>query len=133
MLMTITHAGVGYVNCTAAHLAAAGVPAQAIADATAGVRRAFVKAECRRRIYGVASAETQMNMAAAATIISAKTASTRTEAEKALMAAFAASLEWVQDMRAAIETITADAAADVAADASWPPCPQEVVALAAQF
>lgn len=130
---TLVHDGVAYSMMTPEDLTEAGVPEDVIADAIASIRRTGIKAECRRRIYAVASAETQINMSAAAAAIGAKPVSARSDAEKAMLAAFGMSLDWVQAMRGAVITIASDAALDPASDASWPACPPEVTALAAQF
>ena len=133
MTLTLKYADREYVAMTVEQLLDAGVPEAIIDAARVDQRLVAIKAECRRRIYAVASAETQMNMASMATIIGAKTASTRTEAEKAALSAFGMSLEWVQAMRAAVTTITADPTVDIAPDQTWPPCPTEVVDLAKSF
>lgn len=92
-----------------------------------------IKAACRDRIYAVASREAQMNMGALATVIGARPAADRTPAEQATLAAYEASLGWVQAMRAAAAGLIADAAADHRDDDAWPACPAAVAALAAQF
>ena len=104
-----------------------------IADALAAQRRDAVKAECRRRIYAVASAETQLNMTSYAAAIALKPPAERTAEEAGVAAAFMAALAWVSAMRAAVAAIAGDAARDIAADASWPACPDQVVALASSF
>lgn len=133
MRLSLTHNGVGYTEATPAELASRGVPQEVIDQAVAGIRREAIKAECRRRIYAVAGAETQMNMASMAAVIGAKTASNRSDPEKAALAAFEGSLGWVQAMRGAVAALAADASADFQADAAWPECPAPVAALAAQF
>jgi len=62
-----------------------GIPAEVIATALAQARRRLVSAECRRRIYEKASAETQMNMATASAVISGKATSSRSAEEKAVL------------------------------------------------
>ena len=121
------------VNATAEEALEAGASPADIAAALGADRLYSIKTECRRRIYAVASAETQTNMASVAAVIGAKTATARTDAEKGQVAAFGMALEWVQAMRGAAQTLAADAEADFAADARWPACPAEVVALAASF
>jgi hypothetical protein len=93
-------------------------------------REAAARVECRRRIYAEADAETQMNMATAAAVAAA----TPTETASAdLLASVGAALGWVAAMRAAWPVLAADFEADIHADASWPDCPAEVRALAAQY
>lgn len=103
------------------------------ADELAAARLTAIKDECRRRIYTVASAETQMNMTAAAAMISAKPADERTAADLAVLAGQAASLQWVAAMRANVAALFAEPEADIATDASWPACPPEALALVNQF
>lgn len=74
-----------------------------------------------------------MNINGAVNLICAKTAAQRTSEDASLLAAFSQSLQWITDMRAAVEMLDADASADYLADAAWPVCPAEVAALAAQF
>lgn len=83
-----------------------------------------IKAECADRIYAVANSNAQMNMAsfAAASLFSAEQ-----------MAAYTAGLQWVVAMRAKCATLIATADPSFADDASWPACPPEAAALAAQF
>ena len=121
------------LNATIEEARALGAAEADVAAAIAGERTRAVKMECRRRIYAVASAETQTNMASLAAVIGAKTASARSEAEKEQLAAFSMALEWVQSMRGAAATLAAAPDDDILADASWPPCPAEVAALAAGF
>lgn len=83
-----------------------------------------VKAECGRRIYAIASAPTQINMAAAE-------AAGRLTPEQS--AAFVAGLDWITAMRAACASIIAGGIVDYTDDAHWPVCPPEVVALANAF
>lgn len=132
-LISLDHNGLHYAGYTRDGLAAAGVPNTAIDAAAARLRREHIKTECRRRIYGVASAEAQMNINGAVALAGAKTASQRSAAETALLAAHALAVQWIADMRAAVETLSADPDADFLAEPSWPACPAEVVALAAQF
>lgn len=94
------------------------VPAPAPFDADA------VFADCKRRIFAVASTNAQVNMAAAraAGILSSDDE-----------AAFLAGLQWISAMRAACAALVEAQAADAAEDHNWPECPAEVVALAAKF
>ncbi len=125
--------GIGYQAMTAQELLAAGVPQATIEEAIAKIRVSQIKQECRRRIYAIADAESQMNMAAASAVISGKTAANRTEAEKAVLANAELAIDWVAAMRANIATLAADANAVITDDANWPDCPPEVIALASQF
>lgn len=106
----------------------AGLPQADIDAARAEMRVKQIKAECRRRIYVQASTETQMNMAAAAAVISAKTATARSTEEKAVLAGLEAAIGWVAEMRATVATLAADPGADVLGDASWPDVPAQVSA-----
>lgn len=133
MRISIVHNGVGYTEATAAELAERGVPQAVIDQALSAIRVSAIKVECRRRIYAAASAETQMNMASMAAVIGANTLANRTEPEKAALAAFEASLGWVQAMRGAVATLAAEPSADYQADAAWPACPPAVLALVSQF
>ena len=88
-----------YGEMTPEQLVEAGVPQVAIDAALTGLRIADIKIECGRLIYAVASAETQMNISAATAVISGKTTTARTDAEKALLAGAEASIGWVAAMR----------------------------------
>ena len=104
-----------------------------VAAAVAEKRKAAVSAECRRRIYGVAPVEAQMNMAAAVGVISGKAASARADEEKAILAGAEAAIGWVAAMRAAVATLAADTDADFTADAAWPDVPPEALAMIQHF
>ena len=109
-----------------------GYPEAVIAAAEAGVRVSAVKAECRRRIYAAASAETQMNMATAAAVVSAKTASNRSAEESAMLAGLGQAIDWVAAMRARVVELAADPELDFLSDESWPDLPdgaRDVVAM----
>jgi hypothetical protein len=97
------------------------------------VRMKSVSDECRKRIYAVASQEAQMNMATAASLISAKTASQRSEAEAGVLIGLQDAIDWVQSMRAAVGAISADPDADIESDENWPVAPASAVAVASQF
>jgi len=92
-----------------------------------------IKQAVRRRIYAVASVETQMNMSGVAAFISSKTAANRSQAEKDHLSAYEASLGWVGAMRVNVATLAADPNLDFTDDANWPVTPPEVIALAARF
>lgn len=83
-----------------------------------------IKAECARRIFVIASANTQMNMTAAQ-------AAGRFNAQDS--ATYRAALDWVDAMRARCGNLIAAADADFAGDGKWPSVPAGVVALAARF
>lgn len=133
MRLSLTYNGIGYTEATAAELAERGVPLAVIDQAFAAIRRDAIKAECSRRIFAVASAPTQQNMAAAAAVIAGKTVSARSDAEKGVLVGMEAALGWVQAMRGSIAALAADTAADYQSDAVWPACPAPVIALAGQF
>ena len=96
-------------------------------------RTSAIKAECRRRIYAAASAETQMNMATAGAFISSKTASARSEEEKAVLTGIEASLAWVAQMRENVATLAAAPELDISDDANWPECPDAALAVVGMF
>ncbi len=131
--LTITHEGRQYVAMTPTGLAEAGVPQEVIAAALAERRAEAVKRECKRRIYAVLSAETQMNMTAAAAAISSKPASSRSAEEKAVLAGLQAALGWVDAMRARAAELVTDTDADYLSDEAWPAPPAEVAQVAARF
>ncbi|WP_341204783.1 hypothetical protein [uncultured Sulfitobacter sp.] len=92
-----------------------------------------IKAECRRRIYAAASAETQMNMATAAAVVSAKTASNRSAEESAMLTGLGQAIDWVAAMRARVAELAADADLDFRADESWPDLPDGARDFVAMF
>lgn len=83
-----------------------------------------VKSECQRRIFAVASQNTQMNMMAYVASGLAPTADKN---------AFKHSLEWVSAMRAASAGLIDDEDVTFADDAHWPACPVDVIELASRF
>lgn len=129
----LTHNGKTYVNVEPAYLLAQGVPQGTVDLAVLGVRVRAIKVVCRARIYAVASNAAQQNMTAAATLVSAKTASNRSAEEQALLLGLEAALEWVNAMRLAVGVIATDPAANPSDDASWPVCPPEVHTVVDQF
>tara|TARA_R110002049_G_scaffold45609_2_gene132975 strand:- start:560 stop:964 length:405 start_codon:yes stop_codon:yes gene_type:complete len=112
---------------------AAGFSEEEITAGETQVRQAEASQECRRRIYSIAPAETQMNMAAASAIISSKTSSSRTDEEKAILAGLEAAIGWVSAMRAAVKTLSGDPSKDFKADEHWPDVPAAAAAIAGQF
>lgn len=122
-----------FQSWTVADALVAGVPQGVIDGVVQDHRRADVNAECKRRIYAVASPETQMNMATASAVISGKSTSSRTEPEKAVLAGVAASLGWVEAMRTAAVALIADQTVNAFDDAAWPACPDDVLAVVGQF
>tara|TARA_R110002012_G_scaffold247938_1_gene423910 strand:+ start:807 stop:1208 length:402 start_codon:yes stop_codon:yes gene_type:complete len=123
MKFDISHEGRTTLSTTREDAEALGYPDQVIADAEGGVRKDAAKAECRRRIYGAASAETQMNMATAAAVISAKEASARTEDEASILSGLDDAIGWVAQMRGRVIELADDVALDIGDDANWPPLP----------
>lgn len=130
---TLSHNGRVFANATLDDLRARGIPEAVLDEAARESRRAQVSAECRRRIYAAASAETQMNMATAASVISGKETPERTAEEQAILEGVRAALDWVNDMRAQVPVLTDDPDADLTADANWPDLPLEVAATVEQF
>lgn len=96
-------------------------------------RMVAVKAECRRRIYAVASAEAQMNVSTAGIVYAAKAAADRSAEEGMVIAGAAAGIGWVAAMKAAIPALVANPNTDYTADESWPQCPPEAAAVYGQF
>ncbi len=88
---------------------ALGYPPAVIEAALKAARQAAASSECRRRIYAHANAGMQMNMAVTAGVIAAKTASARTEQEKAVLDAITAARDWVDAMRTAYRDMPAKA------------------------
>lgn len=132
-MISFTHNGVDYTNWTPAQAIKAGIPKAVIDQAVLDLRKAEVNAECKRRIYAVASPETQMNMATVSAVISGKSTSSRTATEKAILDGVEASLGWVAAMRTAAATIVTDPAKVICDDAGWPACPDQALAVADQF
>jgi len=90
---------------------------------TLAERYPMAAAECARRIVAVADATAQMNMASYQAAGLFSTAQTAT---------YVSGLTWVAQMRGTWRGL-AEADADLSADANWPACPADVIALAAQF
>lgn len=132
-MFDITHNGRSTLSTTREDALALGYPEEVIAAAEAGVRKTAVKNECRRRIYAAASAETQMNMATAAAVISAKEASARTEDEASILSGLDDAIGWVAQMRARVTELADDAALDIGDDANWPPLPDGARDVVAKF
>ncbi|MGJ8529378.1 hypothetical protein [Maritalea sp.] len=128
----IEHGGATYTMMSPAELKGLGVPQAVIDEAVGKLRVGHIKQECRR-IYAIANAESQMNMATASAVISGKTAPNRTDAEKVILSGTEMAIEWVAAMRANIATLADDENANITDDANWPACPAEVTALAAMF
>lgn len=122
-----------YVQFSPEAARSAGVPQAAIDAAIAEKRVEAAKTECRRRIYAVASREAQMNMTSAAVSIAAKTGAARTDSEATELADHADALAWVAAMRANVDTLASDPTAAITADANWPACPANVIALAGRY
>lgn len=132
-MLTLKYNGTTYAKMTVEQLREHGVPETEIDGALYAARLASLSAECRRRIYAVATAETQMNMASAASLISAKTAAQRTDDEAGVLVGLQTALDWVQAMRGAVVVLAENPDADHMNDASWPDAPAAAVAVAGQF
>lgn len=133
MQFDISHEGRTTLSVDRDMAVALGYPESAIAEAEAGIRVSVVKAECRRRIYAAASAETQMNMATAAAVISAKEASERTEDEASILSGLDDAIDWVAQMRSRVSELADDATLDIGDDAIWPPLPDGARDVVAKF
>jgi hypothetical protein len=112
---------------------ALGYPVDVVKGAKKRAETKIIKSECRRRIYEAASAETQMNMATAAAVISAKEASARTEDEASILSGLDDAIGWVAQMRGRVAELAEDAALDIADDANWPPLPDGARDLVEKF
>ena len=123
MQLSLEYNGRRYDGLTELDAQEIGIPENAINAALAKVRLDAVKSECRRRIYAAASVETQMNMATAAAVISAKEANARTENETSILSGLDDAIGWVAQMRGRVSELADDATLDIADDANWPPLP----------
>ncbi len=130
---TFEYGGKKYLNINATDALAASVPQTIIDRAVYDALLLQVKAECRKRIYSRASAETQMNMATAAAAISGKAEADRTKDEAAVLVGIKAALDWVGAMRARVVALADDPETDFTLDESWPECPPELAVLTEQF
>lgn len=83
-----------------------------------------VKSECGRRIYAVASDNAQKNMTANFT-------AGFMSAEDQL--AYKAGVEWITNMQAVCHGLIISQEPDFMANAAWPICPAEVIALAQRY
>lgn len=83
-----------------------------------------IKAECKRRIYKVASISDQMNMLGLAG---------SDLFDSAQLSAFQAGLTWIKSMREASDNMILNGDVDFALDSKWPVCPQTVIDLAQQY
>jgi len=133
MQFDINHNGRTTLSTDRETAEALGYPDDVITVAESGARAELIKAECRRRIYAEASAETQMNMATAGAFISSKTASARTEKEKTVLTGIETSLSWVAEMRANIAKLVSDSDLDIYDDVNWPECPQAALAVVEMY
>ena len=109
------------------------VTGEAVAAADAAERLALVKAECRHRIYAIASQEAQTNVATALGVALVTAIIDRTDEEKATIAAARAGLAWVKAMRETVPLLAADPAVDFRADDEWPACPPAAAAVYSSF
>ncbi|MGR3435277.1 MAG: hypothetical protein ACU0CO_10370 [Shimia sp.] len=133
MNFDITHEGRTTLAVDRESALALGYPETAIDAAEQVAYAKLVSQECRRRIYLVASAETQMNMAAAVAVISAKTSSSRSAEETATLQGLEAGVGWIAAMRGNVQTLAADPDKDFTDDAHWPAAPAEALDIAALF
>lgn len=133
MRMTVEFGGKVFQSMTESQLAEAGVPAGVIEAKKLDERRRDVSSECRRRIYAAASAETQMNMATAAAVISGKAAADRSDDESTVMVGVSAALSWVTAMRANVDALTVATAANYLSDGEWPDLPSEAAAVVERY
>ena len=95
-------------------------------------RRVMARAECARRIQARASAATQANLTAYATVLSIKPEASRTPAEAADLQAYTQAIDWVAAMRARWLEI-AEGKANPQDDKEWPEPSPAAVAMAARF
>lgn len=112
-----------------------GVPTAAIGEAmevTPDIASATARHECARRISAALSTAGQLNMLAWAALVGAKTASARSDAEKADLLAYGEAVTWIEAMRATWPEIAAEGG-DPFDDAAWPPLPPAAADLAARF
>ncbi|KEP69658.1 hypothetical protein DL1_03335 [Thioclava dalianensis] len=133
MLINIKRDSATIYNVDSDNALGLGFSADEIANGLSVARSAEAKAECRRRIYAVASAEAQMNISASVAVISGKAASARSEDEKATLAGATSMTEWIAAMRATCADLSQAGEADFRADAAWPEVPEDVVTLVARF
>ncbi|WP_057466118.1 hypothetical protein [Pseudovibrio sp. POLY-S9] len=131
--ISLNYMGRDFIQFEPASLRAHGVPQVVIDDTLSAENLKLIKAECRKRIYARASAETQMNMATAAAAIAGKAVAERSADEVTLLTSTKAALDWVSAMRSKCLELAEDPGTDFTQDASWPECPPEVVALTEQF
>lgn len=113
----------GAIELETAGLTEISAQEKAVADVAANLPL-LIKSECARRIFAVASANTQLNMAAAhaAGLLSAPQA-----------VAFADGLAWIASMRATSKSLIATHDTSYASDEHWPTVPSNVADLAAEF
>lgn len=130
---SIEHAGKAYAFMTPEQLREVGVPEAVITEAINAARVEALKAICKTRIYARASAETQANMTFAIAFISSKTAAQRSAQETAMLAKAPAVLDWVNAMRANVQTLATDPELDAGDDANWPVPAQDALDLVALF
>lgn len=81
-----------------------------------------INAECKRRIFAVASQTAQTNMSAA-----------RHRMTPEQLLAYDAGLDWINAMRAVCNALIASGERNFADDTHWPPCQDDVIALANSF
>lgn len=133
MQFSVDYNGRHYDGLTVESALEVGIPDALVGTALGALRLGHTKQECRRRIYAAASAETQMNMATAAAVISAKVASARTEDETSILSGLDDAIGWVAQMRGRVTELADDATLDIADDANWPPLPDGARDVVAKF
>lgn len=99
------------------------VTAEAKTASALSDRMEAARLECRARIFAVADATAQINLAAAA---AADLLSAQDRAD------YAAGLGWIAAMRAAWQTL-GQSGADIEVDSNWPEIPAGVAELADRF
>lgn len=88
-------------------------------------RRDAVNAECERRIFAVASANTQRNIVAELATIAFKPEAERTNQDATIMAGGIDGLAWIKSMRAAAAVLRENGS-DYTLDSMWPDVPASV-------
>ena len=132
MNFTIKHDGKTYRNFSEEGLRNVGVPDNIVDEFVLGEKLKMIKSECGRRIYAVASKESQSNVSTKLGLIALKSASSRTDEEKAIVDGAEKGIQWVNDMKAAMPALLANGE-DYTADAAWPQIPEEAAQVYSQF
>jgi len=133
MNLSVTNAGKTLHGVTADQARVAGFPEASINIALVDARRKAVNVECRRRIYAIASAETQLNLTAATARIAATAHEDRTADDLLTLAGASAAIGWVETMRRQVSLLAEDPGAVFRDDAAWPDLPAEAQAAIDHF